>query len=223
MSETNQIVEKAQREIRDIVDRSRRDSEDMLTKMEKRAEELEAKSIQNFAEWRDYLHRYYVLILAFIGGSGILSITNDLPPSPRLALGIYLALGGVMYGFFARNLYFYLERRWCQISNYVSSGFNTTHTHPEVENDPVLASRLNLSAKINEYKVKLKVAKRSKDKKQAHYLKGLIRGHKMERSLMKYLGQQFGYIEAFWVGSVVFSFILTSVGVIFIFVNFLNR
>lgn len=194
----------------------RKEGEEHLEKMQKLADDLDEKSMRNFAEWRDYLHRYYVLILAFLAGTGIFSAINDVK-GPVITYGVYLALGGVLYGFLAINIYFYFERRWFQISNYATLGFNATHSHPDVENDPVLASRLNISAKIIEFKTQLKKARKSKDKKKIHHLKSLIRGHKMEMGLMKYLGQQFGFIERFWVASVIISFLLTSVGVAMVF------
>lgn len=56
MSELNEIAEKAQKEMREIVERSRRESEEKLEKMQRIAEDLDTRSIQNFSEWREYLH-----------------------------------------------------------------------------------------------------------------------------------------------------------------------
>lgn len=218
----NDIVEKAKKEGQDIVDRYKKESNERLEKMNKYTDDLDAKSMHNFAEWRDYLHKYYVLMLTFIGGSGIFSAIQQ-SQEWKIIWGIYLALGGVIFGFCTINIYFYLERKWFQISNYVSiAGFGETQQHPDVENDVALATRLNLSQKIKQFQVQLKEAKRNKDKKRIHYLKQLIKGHKMERGLMKYLGQQFGFIERFWVSSVIISLLLTSVGTVLVFVSLLH-
>ena len=53
------------------IGRLRKKTDDDMTKMEKASQNLDKKSIENFAAWRDYLHKYYVLILAFITASGI--------------------------------------------------------------------------------------------------------------------------------------------------------
>jgi len=218
----NKIVEKAEKDSRETVDRFRRESDERMDKMHRYAEDLDNKSMKNFADWRDYLYKYYVIILAFVGGSGIFTSIQNIQ-SPVITWGIYLSLGGIFIGFLAINIYFYLERRWFQISNYTSSyGFGPTQEHPDVVDDPILASQLNISSKIKEFKVQMKDAKKNNDKKQIRHLKKLIRGHKSEKRLMKYLGQQFGSIEHFWVGAVVISFALTSIGVVMVFISILN-
>lgn len=202
----------------------RREGEERVEKINRQVEELDRKSMENFAAWRDYLHKYYVLILAFVGGSGIFTASQGLN-SAGTVWGTYLALGGIFVGFVAINVYFYLERRWFQISSYVTTagGFAGNDKHPEVEDDPIRASRLNLSEKIKALKVQLKDAKKSGDRKKAQHLRLQIKGHKSEKGLMKYLGQQFGAIESFWVASVVVSLSLTSVGVAMIFHSLLSN
>ena len=216
------IADKASERAQQIVDRSRDEADKMMADMKESANDLDRKSMDNFAAWRDYLHKYYVLVLAFIGASGIFTSIQNID-TVWISVGIYLALSGILIGFLAINIYFYLERRWFQISNYVGiSGFNATQEHPDVIDDPILASRLNLEEKINQFKAELKEARKLKDTKKIHYLKQQIRGHKSEKRLMKYLGQQFGFIEKFWLIAVGASFLLTSVGIVMIFISILH-
>ena len=134
-----------------------------------------------------------------------------------------MALSGILIGFLAINIYFYLERKWFQISNYVGiSGFNATQEHPDVVNDPVLASRLNLNEKIKQFKIELKEAKQIHDTRKVRHLKQQIRGHRSEMRLMKYLGQQFGFIENFWLVAVGLSYLMTSIGIVIVFISILN-
>ena len=191
-------------------------------KMERSADRLDELSMQNFASWRDYLHKYYVLVLAFIGGSGIFTSIQNIQ-GVKISWGFYLALSGIFLGFIAINIYFYLERRWFQISNYVtSSGFGPTQEHPDIVDDPIRASRINLATKIDDFKKKKKEAIKRNDKKMLRHWKQKISGHRRERWLMLFLGKQFGAIENFWIIMVSISFVTSSTGLFLVFSSILK-
>jgi hypothetical protein len=214
MSELHEnLARSAERRFQESVRRSEKN----LEEQEGRLTELDNKSMQNFASWRDYLHKYYLLILAFISGTKVFVSLNEID-SLAISIGAYLALAGIIIGFFAINLYFYFERRWFQISSYVSmNGFGELGSHPDAINDPVLAHQLHISVLINGIKLQLQEAKRIANKKQIIELKKKLKGHKMEKGLMKYLGQQFGWIENFWIIFVSISLLLSSAGLVLIF------
>jgi hypothetical protein len=212
-----QLMEDARQNLK----QARDDSKEHMDRLERSTEQLDRKSMQSFAAWRDYLHKYYVLILAFISGSGVfISTQGSIPGSARI--GIFLALGGVLIGFVAINLYFYFERRWFQISSYMGMGdVGELQSHPQAGDDIVLAIKLNLREKNVGYGKEIEEAERRGDSIKARDLKNKVRGNKSHISLMKYLGQQFGWIENMWIAFVVTSLVLTSAGVILVFLSVL--
>lgn len=217
------IEERATKEADRIIENSRRESERHMDKLEASTKDLNQKSMQNFAHWRDYLHKYYVLILAFIGATGIFSSAND-TVTPLIAYGSVLALGGIFVGFIAINVYFYLERRWLYIDNTLSAtNPYKLYDHPEVEDDPMLAYKFNVRDDLKKVKQELKEARKNgAEKKHIRHLKTRIRAMKYEMGIIKYVGQQFfGFIEKIWIWSVVISFLLTSIGVVTIFISIL--
>lgn len=119
MDTYDRIIEDSKENIRRMQD----ESDKRMEKMQKDADDLDEKLVQNFAAWRDYLHKYYTIVLAFIAGSGILASTNTINDY-RLTYGIFFALVGILIGFVGINVYFWIERKWFQAQGTMKSGDN---------------------------------------------------------------------------------------------------
>lgn len=199
--------------------RSQEKSDRYMEQMQKDADDLDEKSVQNFAAWRDYLHKYYTIVLAFIAGSGILASTNTINDY-RLTYGIFFALVGILIGFLGINIYFWIERKWFQAQYTMkSSGYYDLHKHPEVEDGNTLkAIRLHLRDKLQSFSVELKESRKTNDRKKIRQLKMAIRGRREEMFLLYFVGEQFGVIQKIWVGFVTASLTLTFAGLIVIFI-----
>lgn len=218
------VYEEIQNELKESETRFKENCREMEQKMkdnERKADEFDQESIKNFSAWRDYLYKYYVLILAFISGVGIFKQ----PPTSydfKLILGILLALGGIIIGFLIVNLFFFLERRWMQISHYISF-YNPydLYDHPDDKGDLRKAIVLNLKKKNEENKQKIMELKKEKQKNKNEILKlNLeIKGNKSSIRLIKYLGEQFGFIERIWIYGVIVGLLSTSIGVVLIFLS----
>lgn len=213
------VHERLAEDSREQLNRMRDESDKYMDKMQKDADDLDEKSVQNFAAWRDYLHKYYTIVLAFIAGSGILASTNTISDY-RLTYGIFFALIGILIGFVGINIYFWIERKWFQAqSTMKTGGYYDFHKHPKADDGNVLkAIRFHLSDKLQPFLVELKEARKTNDRKKIRQLKIAIRGRREEMFLLYFVGEQFGVIQKIWVGFVAASLTLTFAGLIVIFI-----
>jgi hypothetical protein len=187
-------------------------------KMNRDADDLDKLSMQNFSAWRDYLHKYYTLILAFIGGSGLITLNKEVQDY-RVVHGMIFALLGIMIGFLGINLYFYLERKWIQAQNLIKiGGYTNSYEHPDVAEGQInKAIRLNLKAKLKEFQKELKLAKIEKNVKKIRDLRFTIKARKEEILIVRFIGEQFSLLQVIWLGFVTASLVLTFWGIWFIF------
>lgn len=208
------IIEDSKENLR----RSQEKSDRHMEQMQKDADDLDDKSVQNFAAWRDYLHKYYTIVLAFIAGSGILASTNTINDY-RLPYGIFFALVGILIGFVGINVYFWVERKWLQAQSVMKGGgYYDLHKHPKVDDGNILkAIRFHLRDKLQPFLVELKEARKANDRKKIKQLKMAVRGRREEMFLLYFVGEQFGVIQKIWVGFVTASLTLTFAGLIVIF------
>lgn len=94
-------------------------------------------SLKNYSTWRDYLHKYYLLMLAIAGGLGIYQDGNR--------QSLILIIVGVLIGFLTINFYLYWERKHIRFSYDIDitkpyKFFN----HSDIkESNPPLALRLD--------------------------------------------------------------------------------
>lgn len=212
----NNRFENIYKNINETKVRMKKEHEEFMKKLKDDGDELKKISVKNFSAWRDYLYKYYVLILAFIGGSGIVANLNKIS-NLNISLGIALALGGVIIGFLGINLYFYFERRWLLIDHFLAS-FNPheLYDHPKSKGDVRKAIKLNLKEKIKKHKKQIQEFKKGGDKNEVDKIILMIKGDKSMIKLSKYIGEQFGFIERVWLYIVVSSLVTTSIGVILI-------
>ncbi len=212
------IYERLAQDLREDRIRNQENMDKRMEKMEQAALELDKKSIQNYSAWRDYLHRYYTVVLAFIAGSGILSSLREISDY-RLGYGILYALIGILIGFLGINIYFYIERKWIQAQHIMSGeGYYSFHTHSEVAEGNVLKSiMLNLRDSAQTVKAELYKAIEEKDSKKISWLRLRLRAIREERILIKFVGAQFGMMQKIWIGFVVGSLFLTFIGIFLVF------
>ncbi len=197
------------------------DSRYRMEKLHTQAEDIDKKSVDNFSRWRDYLYKYYTLVLALITGTGILK--QGTFKDQQLLFGITIALGGLLIGFTIINIYFYLERRWQQAQHYLTtSNPYKLYDHPDSGGDIRKAIVLNLKVKINEYKLKKIDFVKKGDFIEAKRMENQIKADLKMISLMKYVGEQYGFIERIWLYGVVSSMLFTFIGVVLIFLSFLK-
>lgn len=191
-------------------------------KMNRDADDIDKLSMQNFSAWRDYLHKYYTLILAFIGGSGLITLNKEVQDY-RVVHGMIFALLGIMIGFLGINLYFYLERKWIQAQNLIKiGGYPNLYQHPNVAEGQInKAIRLNLKAKLKEFQKELKLAKIEKNAKKVKDLRFTIKARKEEILIVRFIGQQFSLLQIIWLGFVTASLVLTFWGIWSIFQSFI--
>lgn len=208
----DKILERSKRDFEKFQERTDRE----LNENNRRAEKLLDDSKLNYKEWRDFLHKYFTVIVALIGATGILRIELFLN-SFWFKWGIFLALAGVVLGYLFVNLYFWLERKWLDANNIFESVKNLDFfDHPDSDGDFVKSVRLHIKDKLKKAKENKKA---SKDRKEIDTIKKNIYGLKREYSIMKYVGQQFLLMEKIWVWGVVLSFLLSSIGIVFIFIG----
>lgn len=190
---------------------------DNLEKLSEGVKELEERSMKNFSEWRDYLHKYFLIVLTIIGGTRIFS-TNIALQNDLITIGIYGALGGVFIGFILINLYFYVERKWMQITANISAvNPERLYNHPDAKGDIKLGIKLNLEEGISDMRRKLGQSKSSLEKKE---LLSKIAADKKFIRLIKYIGAPFGgFIEKIWFIGVFVSLLLTLGGIILMFMG----
>jgi hypothetical protein len=201
--------------------RMKEDHEKQMKDLFDSAENFDQKTMKNFSVWRDFLYKYYLLVLAFITGTGILG-TRAINEQVVI-LGLLLCLAGIVIGFSIINLCFYLERKWIQINHYMSGGVPPElFSHPESGGDGKLAFMLNTKDKVKAFKNELKQAKKVNDIKQTKELKYKIRSYKNQLSLLGYVGEQFGFIERIWVYGVIVSIGVPSIGMFLVFSGFLK-
>lgn len=60
----------------------------MVDKMIQDTEELIEKSQKNYNQWRDFLYKYYLIIMAVIGGTGLFASTEQLK-NYYISLGLF--------------------------------------------------------------------------------------------------------------------------------------
>jgi len=182
----------------------------MVEKMVQDTEDLIKKSQKNFSQWRDFLYKYYLIIMTVIGGTGLFA-SNEQLKNHFISLGLFLSLFGIIIGFLLINVYFYFERKTLQIEHYITT-YNPykLYKHPDVENNMILAIKLNLR---NVIKSNEELLKNTKEKKKIIAIKKAIKADKNMINLLKYFGGNFGgIIERTWFLTVIISFVLSSVG-----------
>jgi len=186
----------------------------MVDKMVQDTEYLIKKSQENFSQWRDFLYKYYLIIMAVIGGTGLFASSEQLK-NYYISLGLFLCLFGIIIGFLLINVYFYFERKTLQIESYITnSNPYKLYEHPDVENNIILAMKLNLK---NVIKNNENLLKNTKEKKKINALKIAVKADKRMVGLLKYFGGNFGgIIERTWFSTVIISFILSSAGLFLI-------
>jgi hypothetical protein len=199
MNSMEETFTRINKEMEESSRRMKEDHEKHMKDLFDNAEEFDKKTIQNFSVWRDFLYKYYLLVLAFITGTGILgtrAIDDQI-----VALGLLLCLAGIVIGFSIINLCFYLERKWIQINHYMSGGAVPLELfeHSESYGDGKLAFILNTKDKIKSFKDELKEVKKINDIKQIKELKYKIQSYKNQLGLLHYVGAQFGFIERIWI------------------------
>ena len=115
-------------------------------------------SLKNYSSWRDYLHKYYLVMLAIAGGLGIYEKASQ--------LSLIFIISGVLVGFIMINLYLYWERKHIRFSYDIDiTKPYKWFDHPDVkDNNPPLALKLNLEKIIQDNKILLK---HSTDKEQS--------------------------------------------------------
>ncbi len=92
--------------------------------------------MQNFASWRNYLHKYFSLIFILIGATGILQ--TDHYSNNCFKFGVFLSLVGVFIGYIFINVYFYIERKWFYSHHLVSlDGAYKIFEHPKSKTDDI--------------------------------------------------------------------------------------
>lgn len=186
----------------------------IMEKMVQDADDLIKKSKENFSQWRDFLYKYYLIIMAVIGGTGLFASSEQLK-NYYISLGLFLSLFGIIFGFLLINIYFYFERKTLQIESYITgSNPYKLYEHPDVENNIILAMKLNLKKIIKDHEDLLK---NTKEKKKIVALKTAIKADKRMVGLLKYFGGNFGgIIEGTWFSTVIISFVLSSAGLFLI-------
>lgn len=212
------ILQTFAKEAREDGLRYRKEADECIQKMEDSASKLDEDSVKNYAAWRDYLHKYYTLILAFIAGTGIVSSAKGFSDY-KISYGILFALIGIMIGFIGINIYFYLERKWFQAQNMMKGdGYYSLQKHPDVMGGDIIKSiRLHLKDKLKIILNDLRIAKKEGEYKKVKSIKQSIRARKEEIFILNFVGQQFSLIQLIWISFVVSSFVLTAWGVILIF------
>ena len=78
----------------------KREAEESIKEMESLCNLASELSLQNYSSWRDYLHKYYLVMLAIAGGLGIYEKDAN-------QLSLILIVVGVLIGFVVINLYLY--------------------------------------------------------------------------------------------------------------------
>jgi hypothetical protein len=212
LAAAHKIIDDSKRELKEMQDRTTRD-----------LERVENLSIQNFASWRDYLHKYFSIIFLLIGATGFLQ--NESFHFFYFKLGLWLALAGVFLGYITINIYFYIERRWFQGSHLMSvDGIYKQFKHPEMNTDD-FAESLLLHNKdfISELRKKLEIARQEKNSKQVAYLKRMIKRNKKMASSFYFIGQHFELVEKIWIIGVSFSIALTILGTFLMFANIVDN
>lgn len=219
MSTYDDIVEKHRKNSEAIVDKHRNESEKRLDKMNKNLNRLEDLSINNFASWRDYLYKYYSVILILIGATGILQSTKL--TDPWFKFGIFTTLAGIFIGYFFINLFFYFERRWFQGQDAMGiPGTESLQQHPDaIEGDIKGALILHQQDYIKKLKLWIKEAKTKHDKPKIKLYKKYIGVNKRLIFATKLIGEQFGTLERLWLWGVTISFALTVIGLFIVFLN----
>jgi len=175
------------------------------------------KSSKNIADWREYSHKYYLVALLIIGGTGVFSVNNEITlTSNFLIYGIFLTLFGIFIGFLIINLCFYVERKTFQIGHYIdSSNPYQYYDHPESGGNIALSMKLYFQEINKERKVLLK----NKATENKNQIRGSIKKTKSEISLLKYLGGHFGVLEKLWLWGVGLSYIFITFGLILLFLG----
>lgn len=190
---------------------------DNLEKLIEAVKDLEERSMKNFSEWRSYLHKYFLIILTIIGGTRIFS-TNIALQNDLITIGIYGALAGVFIGFILINLYFFVERKWMQITAHISAvNPDQLYNHPDARGDIKLGMKLNLEKGISDMREKLSQSKSFSERKE---LRMRINADKKIIRLIKYIGAPFGgFIEKIWFVGVFVSLLLTLGGTVLMFMG----
>ncbi|MDD2680751.1 MAG: hypothetical protein PHE20_01455 [Patescibacteria group bacterium] len=176
-----------------------------MDEMHRLANKASDLSLKNYSTWRDYLHKYYLVMLAIAGGLGIYQDGNR--------SSLILIVIGVLIGFLTINLYLYWERKHIRFSYDIDitkpyKFFN----HSDIkESDPPLALRLNLRDVIEANR---KLLKESSNKEESKILKGKINADKRWLSMIKYWNM-YGF-DPFWITGVIISLLLTFLGLILI-------
>ncbi|MFH0819901.1 MAG: hypothetical protein V1892_02615 [bacterium] len=219
MNDFNDIVERHRKRGEEIVEKFKQDSERREAKMAKGVERLEDLSMQNFASWRDYLYKYFSVILLLIGATGVLQSEkfND----PWFKAGIFTTLVGVFIGYVFINIYFYIERKWLQAQNIIGlEGTYSLHEHPKAKTGDIReAIILHQLDYIEQIKKRLEEAKANNDKKMIRHYKKVIRINKRLNFSIKFTGEQFGIIEHIWISGTILSLFLTISGIAIVFLN----
>jgi len=188
-------------------------TEELKREAEKSIEEIKSLcdlasdlSLKNYSSWRDYLHKYYLVMLVIAGGLGIYQKANQ--------LSLILIISGVLVGFIIINLYLYWERKHIRFSYDIDiTKPYKLFDHPDIkESNPPLALKLNLKKTIEDNK---NLLKQSKDKEQSKLLKGKIKADKRCLKMIKYWNM-YGF-EPIWITGVVVSLLLTFAGIVLIF------
>lgn len=205
-----------------ILDDIKKETKEMEIKGVHEVERIEDLSIQNFASWRDYLHKYFGAIFLLIGATGFLQNKNF--EYFYFKLGLWLALAGVFLGYIVINIYFYIERRWFQASYLISvDGASNQFTHPEMKTeDTVEALLLHNRDFINKLEERLNKANQEKNKMQSKYINRMIKRNKKIACSFKFIGQHFELVEKIWITGVSLSVFLTMIGSVLLFANIKN-
>lgn len=177
------------------------------------ASKLDEASMKSFANWRDYLHKYYTTILVIVGATGILQSAS----LPCYRFWLYLALLGVFIGYFTINIYLFLERKWIEAQEIIMGWPATQHTHKDAKTPDIRESiKLHIEDFILNKKQEIK---HTTDPKMIRYLRKVIKSNRRLKLVISLVGEQFGILERVWVFGVSVSMIMTSVGIFMIFVN----
>ncbi|MDD3662622.1 MAG: hypothetical protein PHT84_02030 [Candidatus Pacebacteria bacterium] len=186
-------------------DESKKEAEKNVEEMKNLCNLASDLSLKNYSDWRDYLHRYYLVMLAIAGGLGIYQKTNQ--------LSLILIISGVLLGFILINLYLYWERKHIRFSYDIDiTKPYKLFDYPGIKNNPSLALKLNLEKIIKD---NTDLLKKSDNKEQSKLLRGKIKADKRWLGMIKYWNM-YGF-ERIWIIGVVISLLLTFVGIVLIF------
>lgn len=217
----NEAVNKILEDSRRSVEQLKNENEARDKRMDDAINMGDDRSMANFSAWKDYLHKYYVVILAFLSFIVALTGTDTIRSSFFLLWGSCILGASIIIGFIGIHWYLFVERKWIEISTRMAA---MPHVYGERmlpdEADDLKPEELRYTNprvhwrnknNIEIQNLKKKIAECPNKEDKALYRLHL-KGTRIENRLVKYVGATAGgWIEKVW-----FTFVLTSTTLSFI-------